>query len=60
MTSNDYYHQKFNQSYGEKAFTYIGAKTWNNLPVQVKNAHSLFTFKIRLKEFLMKNTEFSR
>ena len=60
VASNDYYLQKFSQSYGQKAFTYIGAKTWNNLPVQVKNAHSLFTFKIRLKEFLMKNTEFSR
>ena len=58
VTSNDYYHQKFRQSYGQKAFTYIGAKTWNNLPVQVKHAHLLFTFKIRLKELLMKNTEF--
>ena len=60
VTSNDYYLQKFSQSYGQKAFSYIGAKTWNNLPVQVKNAHSLFTFKIRLNEFLMKTTEFSR
>ena len=60
VTSNDYYLQKFSQSYGQKAFTYIGAKTWNNLPVHVKNAHSLFTFKKRLKEFLMKNTEMSK
>ena len=60
VTSNDYYLQKFSQSYGQKAFTYIGAKTWNNLPVQVKNAHSLFTFKKRLKKFLMKNTEMSK
>ena len=59
VTSNDYYLQKFSQSYGQKAFTYIGAKTWNNLPIQVKNAHSLFTFKKTLKEFLMKNTEMS-
>ena len=28
VTSNDYYIQKFSQSYGQKAFTYIGAKTW--------------------------------
>ena len=60
LTSNDYYLQKFSQSYGQKAFTYIGAKTWNNLSVHVKNAHSLVTFKIRLDEFLMKTTEFSR
>ena len=60
VTSNDYYLQKFSRSYGQKAFTYIGAKTWNNLPVQVKNAHSLFMFKKRLKEFLMKNTEISK
>ena len=60
VTSDDYYLQKFSQSYGQKAFTYIGAKTWNNLPVQLKNAHSLFTFKIRLKGFWMKNIEFSR
>ena len=60
VTSNDYYLQKFSQSYGQKAFTYIRAKTWNNLPVQVKNAHSLFMFKTRLTEFLMKTIEFSR
>ena len=61
VTSNDYYLQKFSQSSGQKAFTYIGAKTWNNLPlpVKVKNAHLLFTFEKRLKEFLMKNTEMS-
>ena len=60
VTSNDCYLQKFSQSYGQKAFTYIRAKTWNNLPVQVKNAHSLFTFKKRLKKFLMKNNEMSK
>ena len=61
MRSNDYYLQKFSQSYGQKAFTYIRAKTiWNNLLIQVKIAHSLFTFKKRLKEFLMKNTEMSK
>ena len=47
VASNDYYLHKFSQCYGQKAFTYIGARTWINLPVQVKNAHSLFTFKIR-------------
>ena len=33
VTSNDYYLQKFSQSYGQKAFAYIRAKTWNNVPV---------------------------
>ena len=34
---------------GRRAFSVAGARVWNALPADVTSAHSLFTFRKRLK-----------
>ena len=38
---------------GQKAISFRGAKTWNELPLDVKRAPSLGIFKSRLKSNLL-------
>ena len=37
---------------GGRAFSYQAPLLWNKLPVNVREAETLYTFKIRLKTFL--------
>ena len=37
--------------YGYSSFKYLGAKIWNNLPNEVKNAMDVNTFKHELKSY---------
>ena len=39
---------------GEKSFLYSAPILWNSLPVNVKNATSIDSFKIGIKTFLFK------
>ena len=36
----------------QRTLNYFGSKLWNNIPVEVRNAPSLSTFKEQLKKFL--------
>ena len=38
--------------YGARAFSYIGPKLWNQLPLQLRTADTLLKFKTSLKTFL--------
>ena len=40
------------QAYGARAFSVAAPTLWNSLPVDIKNAQSLFIFKKKLKPFL--------
>jgi hypothetical protein len=39
-------------SFGQKSFFYSASKLWNSLPYIIQSAHSLNTFKYKLKSFL--------
>ena len=39
--------------YGLKSIRYLGAKLWNSLPVELRNAPSKISFKKQLKIFLL-------
>ena len=41
--------------YGLKSFRYKGAKLWNDLPVEIRNSPSKYSFKINLETFLQNN-----
>ena len=40
------------QAYGALSFSVAAPALWNSLPVDIKNAQSLFIFKKKLKTFL--------
>ena len=40
------------QAYGARSFSVAAPTLWNSLPVDIKNAQSLFIFKKKLKTFL--------
>ena len=40
------------QAYGARSFSVAAPCLWNSLPVDIKNAQSLFIFKKKLKTFL--------
>ena len=40
------------QAYGARSLSVAAPTLWNSLPVDIKNAQSLFTFKKKLKTFL--------
>jgi hypothetical protein len=43
---------KFNtKRHGFRSFRYYGSKLWNSLPVDIKNAKTLYMFKNRITEF---------
>ena len=41
--------------YGRRAFSYIAPRLWNKLPIEMRNARSLETFKSKIKTFLFTN-----
>ena len=41
-------------SYGDRAFVVAGAEEWNKLPLELKGASTVETFKIKLKTYLFK------
>ena len=49
------YHQlsvpRHNLSFGSRAFRFSAPKVWNSLPVSIREAHSLPTFRHNLKTF---------
>ena len=42
------------KKYGERAFSVIGPKLWNNLPMELKNKKSTNSFKTSLKTHLFR------
>ena len=50
--NNKLVQSKFNTiKYGFRSFQYYGAKVWNALPINVKEASSLHSFKTNMKEW---------
>ena len=46
-------------SYGDRAFSHVGPKLWNLLPMTIREQHDVVHFKQRLKSFLMtRGTDF--
>ena len=43
-----------NMSLFKSSLAYNGPKLWNNLPNEIKNMNSLYSFKISLKDYIMK------
>ena len=48
-----YVSRKNSLQYGLKSIRYLGAKLWNTLPVEIRNAPSKISFKTRLKIHLL-------
>ena len=43
---------RIKHSWGERAFSHVGPKIWNSLPLSLRNASSLNEFKSNLKFYL--------
>ena len=43
------------KQYGQRSFSYAASFLWNNLPLQIRNANSVNTFKVMLKTHLFKS-----
>ena len=43
---------RIKHSWGERAFSHVGPKIWNSLPMSLRNASSLNEFKSNLKSYL--------
>ena len=43
------------KSFGSRAFSHIGAKLWNELPINIQNAPSFIQFKKELKTYLFQD-----
>ena len=48
-----YMFKKNSLQYGLKSIRYLGAKLWNALPVELKNASSKTLFKTKVKSYLL-------
>ena len=48
-TSTDYHVPRTRTKLGDRAFSIVGPKAWNNLPQSVRSADSLDSFKRKLK-----------
>ena len=48
-----YMFRKNSPQYGPKSIRYLGAKLWNMLPVELRNAPSKISFKAKLKVYLL-------
>ena len=44
---------KFTNKYGVRAFSHVGPKLWNLLPMKIRDEHETGNFKKALKSFLM-------
>ena len=45
----------FNLSIARSGFIYRGAKLWNMIPINVRNANSPHTFKKQIKQWIKSN-----
>ena len=45
--------RKFTLQYGLKSVRYAGAKSWNIIPIQIKQAVSIHTFRRQVKHYLL-------
>ena len=54
VTNNDVMVPRANMSLFKSSLAYNGPKLWNNLPNEIKNMNSLYSFKISLKDYIMK------
>ena len=43
--------------YGDRAFSHVGPKLWNLLPILIREEHDLVEFKTKIKSFLMTRGE---
>ena len=48
------YIKRFRTRYGKRAFSYIGPKLWNQLPLEMRTVDSLPNFKTLLKTYLFR------
>ena len=48
--------KKFRSAYGERAFSRIGPKLWNNLPLHVRMENDINKFKKLIKSYLITNS----
>ena len=44
--------RKFTLQYGLKSVRYTGAKSWSSIPIQIKQAVSIHTFRRQVKHYL--------
>ena len=42
-----------NLSKGQEAISYAGARLWNEIPIEIKRAQTLETFKVELKDIYL-------
>ena len=52
-----YMSRKNSLQYGLKSIQYLGAKLWNTLPVELRNAPSKASFKTKLKIYLLNKVD---
>ena len=52
-----YMSRKNSLQYGLKSIRYLGAKLWNALPVEIRNASSKKLFKIKLKSYFLSKVD---
>ena len=50
---NDITIPRYRTNYAKKSFCYTGAKVWNNIPIEIRNANSLSSFKTRYKKNIL-------
>ena len=48
------------QTKGDRAFSYFGPSVWNSLPLHIRNASTIETFKSALKDYLFNLQEFDQ
>ena len=44
-----------NTTHGRRSFSYMAPRLWNQLPYQIRNMHTLVSFKSKIKTFLFTN-----
>ena len=42
------------KGYGDRAFSVVGPKLWNDIPIEIRNSSSVNVFKKSLKTYLFK------
>ena len=57
LRSNDTVHERFivpcnkMKTFGDRSFSTIGPRLWNELPTHIQKAHSILDFKRKLKSY---------
>ena len=42
-----------NLEFSKRSFRYSGAKVWNEIPLNIRTSPTIYTFKKKLKDFLL-------